>query len=404
MSIGNLTRWLFGITPQPATLIDNYSRLRVSAPQTLFDSKQLVDKSPLFWDEQIINASGNAFSEHATVEAGVKLHVESGDVIIRQTRMRFNYQPGKSQLVQLTGKLGTPQEGTVVRCGQFDNNDGLFFQGDAVSPAVGIRKDGVDTLIRQWDWNIATLNNSRRMDPILDLSKLQLFLIDYGWLGTNSVRFGFIINGIVYYVHSEQHANQSDTVYMRTPNLPLRWEARSSLGVTDALHMCTSIQSEGGLRELGFNKTVSTAGTHLTTSGIDDIHAVLGIRLKPTHLGASVAPIRVSMLSENIANYRWLLALNPTIIGALIYASEESHSALETAFGTAGNIVDGAELIVDEGYVSNNIADAAITLSTRNALRIGSRIDGTRDELVLCVQPFDPNGRFHGSMTIREMF
>jgi hypothetical protein len=39
----------YGDTPA----IDSFARLRVSEPFTIFDSKMIHDKQPLFWDEEI---------------------------------------------------------------------------------------------------------------------------------------------------------------------------------------------------------------------------------------------------------------------------------------------------------------------------------------------------------------
>lgn len=37
------------------TNLDAFARLRVSNPQTIFDSKQIYDTQPLFWDNQQIS-------------------------------------------------------------------------------------------------------------------------------------------------------------------------------------------------------------------------------------------------------------------------------------------------------------------------------------------------------------
>jgi len=39
---------------------DAFARLRISSPETIFDSKQLGDKQPLFWDDQVISGDGVA--------------------------------------------------------------------------------------------------------------------------------------------------------------------------------------------------------------------------------------------------------------------------------------------------------------------------------------------------------
>ncbi len=69
--------------------VDAFGRLRVSNPVTLFDSKLLYDKAPLFWDESETDVSGNAASTHVAADSLVTMHVEAGDTIIRQTRQRL---------------------------------------------------------------------------------------------------------------------------------------------------------------------------------------------------------------------------------------------------------------------------------------------------------------------------
>src|SRR6056297_3269043 len=105
--------------------LDAFGRQRVSQPQTLFDSKQLYDKAPLTFDESITNTSGNATSTFANASVG--MHAEAGDTIIRQSKVRMNYQPGKSQFAALTGILASGT-GVTSRIGIFTAANGLLFQ------------------------------------------------------------------------------------------------------------------------------------------------------------------------------------------------------------------------------------------------------------------------------------
>ena len=41
------------IKTQNSPSVDAFGRFRVSAPDTLFDSKQIFDNQPLFWDESL---------------------------------------------------------------------------------------------------------------------------------------------------------------------------------------------------------------------------------------------------------------------------------------------------------------------------------------------------------------
>lgn len=54
---------------------DAFGRSRVSEPETLFDSKLLTDKLPLFWDESVTDVSGNATSTHSTANATLREQV-----------------------------------------------------------------------------------------------------------------------------------------------------------------------------------------------------------------------------------------------------------------------------------------------------------------------------------------
>jgi hypothetical protein len=115
----------------------------------------------------------------------------------------------------------------------------------------------------------------------LDLSKAQIFLIDFQWLGIGRVRIGFDIDGAVIYVHEYKHANRETDVYMRTPSLPLRFEIGNTditASSTTMQEICSSISSEGGFELPGLESAVSTEIIPRTVSTTKE--PVLAIRLK----------------------------------------------------------------------------------------------------------------------------
>ena len=60
----------------------------------------------------------------------------------------------------------------------------------------------------------------------IDLSRMQMFYIDYSWYGAGVVRFGFrATNGVVTYVTQIQNNNIQFEAYMRSGNLPARYES-----------------------------------------------------------------------------------------------------------------------------------------------------------------------------------
>lgn len=75
--------------------VDAFARKRVSQPYTLFDSTLRYDKRSDVWNETIL---GGASSTHDPNQSSVNMTVAtaSGDSVLRRTRKRFPYQPGKA--------------------------------------------------------------------------------------------------------------------------------------------------------------------------------------------------------------------------------------------------------------------------------------------------------------------
>ena len=380
--------------------LDAFGRLRCSSPSNILDVKQLYDKQPLFYDESITNTSGNATSTHSTVNAATTMHAGVNDTIIRQTKMRYNYQPGKSQLILMTGVLGSGVSGLKRRIGCFDDNNGLFFELDGTDFYVVIRKNGSDTRISQGNWNIDTFDGSGSSGLTLDLSKVQIFVIDYEWLGAGRVRFGFAIYGLIFYCHYALHANVVSSVYTSTSNHPVRYEITSSGGVGDLVHICTSVISEGGLEPLGVKRSHSTGNIQLDADVADTVYAVLGVRLKSTHLAATVLPSDITMISESSNQFRWILSFNPTVSGTFTYG-DLSNSACQTATGVTANAVSDLGIIISQGYATG--ATGMISIEPNNSLYLGAKIDGTRDTLVLSVMPLSSSTDIQASMNWREL-
>ena len=398
----------FGDTPS----IDAFGRLRISEPFTLFDSKQLHDKQPLFWDEII---GGVGTSVHSATDASVRMAVtaSANDYVIRQTKQRFNYQPGKSQLAFIT--FHAPQSGDAVkRMGLFDGtgvdyltpNNGVFFEIDGTI-SWNIAKNGTTTeTVGQSNWNVDKLDGSGPSGKTLDLDATQIIVIDYEWLGVGRVRVGFVIDGLVYYVHYFNHANDAtfSSVYMSSPNLPIRYDIQADgTGVDHMDHICSTVMSEGGLEETGILRSVNTGTTHIDADIANTAYAIIGLRLKAAYHDITLLPQSLSVMDEQGNDFKWELCLNPTISGTFTYA-DEANSAIQSANGATANVVTNLGIVMSSGYVpSGNKAGAAAGADIKTALRIGGTIAGVQDQLVLVVTPLAAGSDIHASMTIREL-
>lgn len=395
----------YGDTPA----IDAFDRLRVSHPFTIFDSKQLYDKQPLFYDEDI---GGSATSVHSTVHARTQMTVTASatDYVIRQTKQRFNYQPGKSQLILFTFQA-SQDTGVTKRMGLFDGtgtnfmtpNNGIFLQVDGTNISWNIAKNGTTTeTVTQSNWNVDPLDGTGPSGITLDVDGSLIGVVDFEWLGVGRARCGFCSQGIIYYTHFFIHDNDPSfsTVYMSTPNLPMRYDIQSDgTGGGYLDHICSSVMSEGGLEQTGISRSIDTGNTHVDANTADTPYCVLGLRLKTTHLDLTVLPQYISMISETNDDFKWSLLLNPTYNGTFTY-SDITNSGCQYAKGATANDITALGTQLDSGYAkSAGSIDRVISTS----LRIGSLIDGTRDEIVLAVTPLSSNSDIQASFTFREL-
>lgn len=384
--------------------LDAFARQRVSQPVTLFDSKLLYDKAPLFWDESITNGSTNAASTWEN--SSVVMHVEAGDTIIRQSKQWMNYQPGKSQLISMTGILAHGA-GVVSRMGSFETNNGLFLQSSSDVVSFVVRNQTVDTVIPQSTWNTDKFDGAGPSGFTIDFTKAQIFFVDYEWLGVGKVRFGFFLDGLPWVAHTITHINALTSPYIRTPNLPVRYEVSSGVGgaIAEMVHICSSVVTEGSSAPNGVVRTFSTGGTNLDAEVADTIYALIGVRLKSTHFDTTIWDEAINVMNETAQDFEWMLLLNPTVAGTFTYA-DVANSALQVAYGvTANTITEGSwDVMFGSGFMKNtNQAGSPVSTVVDTSLRIGSKIDGTPDELVLAVRPLGAGADIQGSMTVREI-
>jgi hypothetical protein len=391
------------VTAQDSGSIDAFGRWRTSEPFTLFDSKQIHDNQPLFWDDQETSGSGTS-SSHSVNEAATTISVgaTTAGTRVRQTFQRFNYQPGKSQLILCTfGEFDT-STGITKKVGYYDDDNGLFFQSEEGTLSVVRRSNvtgtPVNNSVAQANWNLDKLDGTGPSGITLDLTKTQISFTDFEWLGVGRVRMGFVIDGMPVYCHEFNNANSLDVVYMSTPNLPVRYEiSNDGTGATDDfVHICSSVISEGGQQSTGtLRHTQSGAVSSLSSA---TTYAILGIRLKGTALDGIVFQEKVSVIASTVNDSaEWILIFNPTVAGTFTYTGE-TNSVVEIATGSSSNTVTGGTEM-DGGFFSTS-QNAIQPID--NTLRLGSTIDGTVDEIILACTPITNNITVRGGLTWRE--
>jgi hypothetical protein len=83
--------------------------------------------------------------------------------------------------------------------------------------------------IPQSQWNMDKMDGTGPSGYTIDLSKMQMFYIDYTWYGAGFVRWGMRgPRGNVVYVHRMLNNNINTEAYMRSGNLPARYETNTT--------------------------------------------------------------------------------------------------------------------------------------------------------------------------------
>lgn len=359
--------------------LDAFGRQRFSEPFTLFDSMLCLSKRTDLWNESTVGSgTTNYLVNQSSLE--LKTTTASGDTVLRRTKKRFPYQPGKSLMIMQSFVGNTPTAGLVQEVGYFDDNNGVLLRVDGTDVKFVIRSNTNGSIVEQSvgkaQWNIDGF-------PALDISKSQIFVADLEWLGVGRVRCGFVVDGEIKYCHEFNHANNLDKVYMKTAILPLSYRIHNSSSIASAAtlkQVCGTVISEGGYNPAGL---IYTAGPTLGSVGtISSETLVVAIRMASGATENIILPAQVDGAIEGNTIGKWRLRRNVTISGASWTAAENGRGNVEyttTGTITASGITEFSSLIGGRSS-SKFAAEEAIQLA------LGTDANGTSEVLALTIE------------------
>lgn len=107
----------------------------------------------------------------------------------------------------------------------------------------------VDTKVKQSDWSVDPCDGTGPTGYILNINRIQMTYIDYSWYGAGKVRMGMKDGkGQIRYMHHFVHNNEFTEAYLRSGNLPCRYEIENAsfpTYVPSLLHWGTSVIMDG---------------------------------------------------------------------------------------------------------------------------------------------------------------
>ena len=156
---------------------------------------------------------------------------------------------------QLTAGDRVVLRGQTYKVVKIDNNSTMHvqpqFRGISTSGAILTKVE--DVRVAQDQWNIDHCDGTGPEGFVLNLNKIQMAYMDYSWYGAGKIRFGFKDrDGHVRYVHEFVHNNRLDEAYMRSGNLPAKYEIENGANPTYAptlFHWGTSVIMDGTFDE-----------------------------------------------------------------------------------------------------------------------------------------------------------
>ena len=358
--------------------IDAFGRQRVSTPFTLFDSTLRYTKRTDQWFEALTN---NGTTSYLVNESTLNLTTTttSGDIVLRRTKQRFPYQPGKSLMALQSFVGAVPTAGLVQEIGYFDDDNGVILRANGTSVQFVVRSKTtgsvVEEVVNQANRNIDTF-------PELDFSKAQILIIDLEWLGVGRVRCGFVIDGQIRYCHEFNHANNINKAYMTTAILPFSYRIENTtvqaVGRT-LKQICVSLLSEGGYEPDGAVYTIAHSLSSVPNTSGERLTAA--IRMASGRTGNVILPVRVDVACDSADLVQWRLRLNPTISGATWAPASNGRGNVETT--TSGSSISGGTVVLagllSQGQSTNLNIDVAVRLA------LGVNASGESDVLALTV-------------------
>ena len=347
---------------------DAFGRMRISEPFTLADySHQYGEEAEML--VKVIGAGSTVVYNQNRASISLVVGVGSTARVVHQSRMYHHYMPGKSQFALMSFNFQDVRENTTKRIGYFDDRNGVFLQQEGDGTVSIVKRSYItgiasDTKINQVNWSLDPMNGTGISSISLDFTKTQLFATDFQWLGVGKVRCGMVVGGELIYFHEFNHSNIEENVYWSFPSLPVRCEVLNTdtaVGITSMQQICSTVASEGGYVESGFEYSygdgaITVTGSNSAPNNKKCIVAIRCANSYNSYPNRTVVRITDIELLSDSAPCKWTLYRLPSNsnVSGGTWSSVGSESAVEynIGIGTNFNLTGGYAKIT--GFIAAN--------------------------------------------------
>jgi hypothetical protein len=241
----------------------------------------------------------------------------------------------------------------------------------------------VDTKVPQEDWSIDICDGSGVTGYNLDLSRIQMAYIDYSWYGAGKIRFGFkTTDGQVQYVHEYVHNNNLFESYLRSGNLPARYEVvtyNNPTYIPSLFHWGTSVMMDGRFDDdnaylfTGSSQTLNVLGTTAKSFASTGINLTTDLFTVQSHGFTTGDILQFQSLGAN--GLLGVNSLNPAtqVVGSNTLANL-TNNAKYKAFVNSANLIHLTPLnatITVGATVERTGSTVTVTTATNHGLTTG---------------------------------
>lgn len=144
------------------------------------------------------------------------------------------------------------------------------YMGSSITNAIVSRT--VDTRVPQSQW-YDPCDGTGASGYTIDLTKMQMFYIDYSWYGAGIARFGFrATGGAIIYVYAFQNNNVRFEAYMRSGNMAAHYESNGVTPMTYITSTLAAATGAGGTINVASTANFAPSGTiKLQASGASGV-------------------------------------------------------------------------------------------------------------------------------------
>lgn len=200
--------------------------------------------------------------------------------------------------------------------------------------------------IKQKDFNLDQLDGTGPSGYVLDLNRMQMIFIDYSWYGAGKIRYGIrTVSGEIIYFHQIENNNTNTEAYMRSGNLPGRFEIQNRSNrafLTSTLETLTA-----------FTSSVS-AGSDIVTITVSGGH---GLQINDTVLldfSATLPDGLYEVLSSSFTSTQFQIRLNTAVKDAASPSGNIRRCITTTQAASFTISVDDAQQFPETGRLMIN--------------------------------------------------